>query len=114
MSGFSINFDLRLDVIEHRDSYVKFLQRGNVIQYPGFGIMKSPHHPSANQSFESQDVFLGLYKKQGYIPIFYRDGPFETLMGNYKLTKIIKRVSFAGFQYYEYTFFRIPIKNKYF
>ena len=91
------------------------LRKNRIILFPGFGLMKTPGHPSANQSLERQGEFLEKYKKQGYLPIFYTNplGGGVLYLGDYKLKGLLKKVSFEGFQYYEYTFYRIT-KNKYY
>jgi hypothetical protein len=108
------NTKIDLHIIENNASYVKIGNNGNIIKYPGFGIMKTPGHPSANQMHERQQEFIHKYAEQGFITVFYSE-PNEVVkfLGNYRLISLKKTLSFEGFQYYEYTFHRIS-KNKYF
>jgi hypothetical protein len=103
-----------IHMIEHPDSYNKVLYNDKVVEWVGIGRMKSPGHPSANQLIQRQDEFIGLYREQGSIPIFYTfpEGNVKFL-GNYTLKSLKKKLSFEGFQYYEYKFTKITI-NKYF
>jgi len=100
---------LKLHMIDHPDSYNEVLFNGRVVQWVGFGYMKTPGHPSSHQNLKRQQVFMDEYVKQGFVPIFqtFNDG-FVKFLGNYTLKSFKKKLSFGGFQYYEYMFAIIP------
>ena len=103
-----------IHMIDHPNSYNRILYNDRIVEYVGFGKMKSPGHPSAHQLIEKQDEFIDVYKLQESVPIFRTLSPgVIKFMGNYKLKSLRKKLSFEGFQYYEYTFVRI-LYNKYF
>jgi hypothetical protein len=103
-----------IHLIDHPGSYNRILYNGRLIEYTGFGRMKSPGHPSAHQDSKKQDKFLDLYRQQGSVPIFHTESSgVIKFLGNYKIKSLRKKLSFEGFQYYEYIFARISI-NTYF
>jgi len=103
---------LTLHMIDHPDSYNAVLYNGRVVQWVGFGYMKTPGHPSSHQTLIRQYEFIDPYTKQGFVPIFqtFKDGLVKFL-GNYTLKSFKKKLSFGGFQYYEYMFAKISMIN---
>lgn len=99
---------LALHMIDHPDSYNAVLYNGRVVQWVGFGYMKTPGHPSSHQTIQRQQPFMDHYATHGYVPIFqtFKDGLVKFL-GNYTLKSFKKKLSFGGFQYYEYTFTKL-------
>lgn len=100
---------VHIEIEEHRDSYIRMRNYNSCILWSGIGRMKSPGRPGGNQSYESQMRFLRAYNKERRISIYYKrlDGSTEYL-GDYGIRSMEKKVSFAGFQYFEYMFLRIP------
>jgi hypothetical protein len=94
-------------VREHPDSIESRRPDGQVIKVIGRGILKSPGHPGGNQSIESQRNLMRAIIKQIYLPIFIIEIDNTIVyMGNYYLARYAKKLSFAGFAYYEFTMHR--------
>lgn len=94
-----------ITVNNSKDSYEYFTQNGRVFYSIGQGYQRSPGHPSANQDLSKQ-LLIYTIDQQRIFPVFRIFSNCVEYMGNYKYISYKKRVSFAGFQYFEYRFFR--------
>jgi hypothetical protein len=101
----------RVLVQEGRTSYSKVRNFGACVVWPGVGRKSLAGRPRGNQTYEAQIPLLVHYNRFRRIPIHYKriDGSIEYL-GEYGIRSMEKKVSFEGFQYYEYVFLRIPVR----
>lgn len=94
-------------VRDHHDSIESRRPDGQMIKVIGKGILRSPGHPGGNQSIEGQRNLMRAFIKQIYLPIFIIETDNTiNYMGNYYLARYDKKMSFAGFAYYEFTMHR--------
>ena len=92
---------------EHPDSIERMRPDGQVIKVIGKGILRSPGLPGGNQCIESQRDLIRAFVKQVYLPLFMSDSDQSiTYMGNYYLARCEKKLTFAGFAYFEFTIHR--------
>jgi hypothetical protein len=96
-----------LYIVDHPKSLNKFLRRGHVLKMIGNGSTRSPGHPSGNQQRESQEsLFRQSYTAPFLYTVYHTKKGKNEYMGKYVLSNHTKKVSFEGFIYYEFTFFR--------
>lgn len=95
------------EIIEAPNSLEHFYLNGNKLTMIGAGVLKSPGHPAGNQQYYNQHPFLRLIYRLRTLHLFFKrlDG-VSVYMGEYALQSFKKRVSFEGFSYFEYIFFR--------
>jgi len=102
-----------LVIQDHRDSIESIERDGQIVKALGNGMLKSPGHPSGNQSNERQIRLLrGLSVKPYLISIFNIDLEKKIeYLGEYSLLNYEIKRSFEGFRYYMFTMRRV-IKSK--
>ena len=85
----------------------------HVIKILGKGIMKSPGHPSGNQSNRNQLPFLNTLIKYHQVPVLHKmpTGTVE-FIGYYRHLRTKIKVSNEGFRYYEFTLQRYNKSNE--
>jgi hypothetical protein len=94
---------------EHPESLERIVQGGRAIYIIGKGLMNLPGRPGGNQDFSNQlpffyDVKLGT----NLFPIFYSSlNGRVRFVGTYTFVDYVKKISPAGFGYYEFKFYRI-------
>ena len=92
-----------IGVPSSKESYEHFDQGGRVLYCIGQGPMRSPGHPSGNQSYLNQMLLRG---EQHVYPVFKVYSNCVEYMGNYRILSFTKTMSFEGFMYFRYKLFR--------
>ena len=92
-----------LTIAHCKGSYESFTQNGRVLHCIGQGRKRSPGHPSGHQNLAKQILLTG---NQRLYPVFHIYKTYVEYMGNYRLISYKRTMSFEGFLYFEYKFFR--------
>ena len=96
-----------IEIIKHPDSLERICQNGRVVYLLGIGKMKSPGHPSGNQQHASQLPFFNYAMTHPHLfSIYHRKDDLTTFLGMYYMIETKKKITSAGFTYFEYKMVR--------
>ena len=102
-----LNSDNAIEIVEHPDSLEEICQNGRIIYLVGFGKMKSPGYPSGNQQYSSQKPFFNYAMTHPHLfSIYHRKDDLKTFLGLYSMIEIKRKITRAGFVYFEYKMIR--------
>jgi len=97
-----------LKITDDPESYNTISANKAIIQYVGFGAMRSPGHPASNQQYNRQTPFLDSWRAGNKICVLHQThADTVCLLGYYKVRDLRKYMGNEGFAYFRAELIRI-------
>jgi len=103
-----------LKIIYSPHSLESIFDNGNIIRCIGNGIKSSPGYPCGNQILDNQMKLIDHFLNIGTIDVFYRNYYKKIVyMGRYGYSNYKKKLTHAGFAYFEFTISSYQPRDRY-
>jgi len=105
-------FHLKIIYSDH--SLESIFDNGNIIRCIGTGIKSSPGYPCGNQILDRQMQLIDHFNNIGTIAVFYKNYYKKIVyMGRYGYSNYKKKLTHAGFAYFEFTISSYQPRDRY-
>ena len=103
-----------IKILYSPNSLESIYENGNIVTILGEGVKSSHGYPSGNQILDNQMKLINHFLNIGTIDVFYKNYYKKIIyMGRYGFSSYRKRLSFAGFAYFEFTLSSYQPRDRY-
>jgi len=100
-----------IKITDDYESYHWISSNRAIIRYVGFGPLKSPGHPAANQQYDRQKPFVESWDKRTPVCVLFKDRAGNVMcMGTYYVRNMRKCLGNEGLTYFTFELIRAVIR----